>query len=452
MRQMKYLTMVLLLGVSWQLSARDTLRLTLEEAVQVALTENPVVRIAGKEVERQYYFLKEAKGNLIPTLNASGSFSRNLKDSPMFMSGSMIEIFMGDQYPGEIPDVIARRMAGTTNSYSASVQLRAPLFSMGLYKSIALSEVGVQMALEAARKSRLSLKNEVEKAFFGLMMAQNALEVMQKSLANAERNLSDARARYDQGMAAEYDLIRSEVQVSNIRPSVLQAQDNVSLAGWQLRLLLGLDLQTPLQVLGDLSDYEPQMLQYRQFPVDLSGNAELSQLGMQARQLHAQLDLLKTNKMPSLYATGTYAMVSQNSDFKVQHYQWLDAPSVGLSLSVPIFNGWTNQHKERQVKLAMDQLSLQKEYREQSLSLEARQAHIRMQQAVDQLQSNKDGMRQAGKAYDIAQTRYHNGIGTMLELNDADVALTQSKLNYHQSIFEFLKARSDFDLLTGKEQ
>ena len=430
----------------------DTLKITLSEALEIALSENPIIKIAEKEVERTNYAKSEAIGNLIPSVSGSVSYQRALKDSPMFMSGDMIGMFQPNLPPGTVlPDVVAQRMGGLKNSYSAGISATIPIFSMGLYKNLQLANLNIQVALESARESKVSLKNEVEKAYYAILLAQNSYEVVEMSFKSAEDNYENVRLKFEQGKVAEFDKLRAEVQVSNVRPSFLQAKNVLQIVHLQLKMLMGLPLDIELVIDENLADYEEvyknENLMAQGY--DLANNTDLRKLNLQEDVLRKQIELQNTQRLPSLGAQFNYNFITQNSNFDFAHYIWYDSPSIGISLSIPIFNGLTLRNKDRQLKAGLSQLQLQKEYRVSSLNLEVRNAINTMDNAAEQIEANASIISQAEKAYDITKTRYDSGMGTLLELNDTEVALTQARLNYNQAIYSYLVAKSDYIKILG---
>lgn len=429
-------SLLLILGVSGTISAQEQqpLSLTLEKALEIALSENPTIKVADKEIEKQQYAKKEAWGYLIPTLDASGSYERNIKKMRMSFEGQTVTI-------------------GSDNTYNAGISASMPLFNMTLIKSVQLSEVNIQLALESARESKINLKNEVEKAFYQTLLTKDLYDVLQKSMNNAEENYTDVKNKYEQGLAAEYDLIRAEVQVSNLRPNLIEAKNNVRLSKFQLKLLMGLPIEEEIETVGNLVDYESEYELYTQLlDYNLNDNSSLKQLELQSQLLDKQLELQKTNYLPTLGLSFSYGYMTMSNDFKFSDYTWYPTSTVGLSLRIPIFSGFTRKHKSAQIKTSIEALRFQRQYAEDGLKIQVKNALINMQKAIEQLESNKTGIRSAEKAYTISQARYKSGMGTLLELNDSEIALTQARLNYNQSIYNYMVAKSDYDLLIGKEQ
>jgi len=422
-------------------SSTDTLELNLTKALEIALSENPLILIAQKEVKRVDYARKEAWSSLFPSISADGSYNRNLQLPVIFLpdgafgpaSGGAMEI-------------------GFKNSFSAALSASAPLFSYSIYQNIKISENDVKASFESARASRLNMQAEVRNAYFTLLLANDSYEVMNRSMKNAEANLADVKKLFSQGLVAEYDVIRSEVQVRNLRPSLVQAENGVRLSEMMIRVLLGIEQEVPIKVEEQLSDFQADdsfMKESKNF--NLSENTDLMQLDLQLEKMNSQFKLTQSQRYPVLAAFANYQLTSQSNDFKFSDYRWAKPFMIGLQLQIPIFRGFSIHHQEKQVRIGMDQMSLQREYAERNLNLQVRNAYVNMQKAMEQIGSNEEGVKQAERGFSIEQTRYNTGTGTLLELNDAEIALTQSKLNLNQAMFDFLSAQTQYRKVLGHE-
>jgi outer membrane protein TolC len=437
------LTAILLsLLCSFALSAQDTLRIDLNKALEIALSDNPTIQLANKEIERQYYYKDEVRGGFFPTLSGSAQYSRYF-DLPV--------LFLPENIFG--PGTGGPMQMGFDNSYNAALSLSLPLFAPSLFKMIQVSNTDIEIALEKSRASKLDMVSEVKKAFYTLLLAKNSFDVMSMSIENAKKNLESIKNLYGQGVVAEYDVIRSEVQVRNLNPAFVQAENGVSLSAMMLKILLGVGEDIEIEVDGNLSDYENDFSFYKPLiNISLDKNTNLIQLDLQQLKLTKQYELLRTNRLPTLAAFGNFQYQAQANDFNISDYNWVKTTLMGLQLQVPIFQGFTKKYREQQVLVGIDQLKIQRDYLNQTLTLQARNAITNMMRAVEQINSNKEAIAQAERGYSIAQTRYRTGTGTILELNDAEVSLTQAKLNYNQSLFDYLKAKVDYEAITGENE
>jgi outer membrane protein TolC len=413
----------------------EKVTVNLEQAVAIALSDNPTVIVAGMEVELKKSAGDEAYAGLFPEASLSGSYSRTLKKQTMVM-----------EFGGE-PQTI---QMGTDNSYNGGLTISLPVFAPALYKSINLTKTDVKLAVEKARSSKLGMINQVTKAYYQLLLAQDSYDVLQKSYRQAEANFNMVNEKFKQGLVSEYDKIRADVQARSLEPNVVSARNGVNLAKLQLKVLMGIDKEVQLEIVGNLKDYEMRLfeneLNRKEF--SLEGNTDLRQIDLNATMLKQSLELQKTNFMPTLGASFSYAYTSLNNDFKFADYKWFPHSTVGLSLTIPLFKA-SNMPKIRQAGIRIRQLAETRLNTERMLNMQVQSYLDNMTASAEQALSNKESILQAEKGRLIAQKRYEVGKGTILELNDSEVALTQTQLTYNQSIFDYLKAKADLEQVLG---
>ena len=342
---------------------------------------------------------------------------------------------------------------GSDNSYNGGLNVSLPVFAPALYKSINLTKSDVELAVEKARSSKLDLVNQVTKAYYQLLLAQDSYEVLLQSYAQAEANYEVVKAKYEQGTVSEYDKIRADVQVRSLKPSVVSARNGVNLARLQLQVLMGMDTDVAIAADGNLKDYEMVMFrrQMESNQLNLNNNSDLKQLDLNADLLKKTLAVQRTNFMPTLAASFNYSYTSLNNDFKMSHYKWFPFSTVGLILSIPLFKA-SNFTKVKQTKIQMQQLNENRTNVQRQLTMQATSYLDNMAASTEQVVSNKEGIVQAEKGRLIAQKRYEVGKGTILELNDSEVALTQAQLTYNQAIYDYLVAKADLDQVLGREE
>ena len=184
----------------------------------------------------------------------------------------------------------------------------------------------------------------------------------------------------------------------------------------------------------------------------LAGNTDLKQIDLQMQQLKKTLTMQKFDYLPTLSLTGMYQWNAMNNDFKFKNYNWTPYSIVGVSLTVPIFSGGSKYHKIKQTQVSMHQMDLQRDDTKRNLQLAIKQYLDNMKTCVKQFDAAQKGVEQANKGYKIAQKRYDTGAGTLLEMNDAELALTQAKLNLNQSIYNYMVAKSDMEKVLGQER
>ncbi|MDR2291904.1 MAG: TolC family protein [Prevotellaceae bacterium] len=440
----KFLILMLGFTISANAYAQDSLKInagilkiTLKQAIEIAQSESPTIRIADQNIELKKTAEQEVYAGLFPQVSAVATYSRALKKQTMVMD------FGGQQQ---------RIQVGSDNSYSGGIQINLPLFAPSLYKTVNLSKTDIELSKEKAAASRLDLINQVVKAYYQLLLAQDSYVVLEKSYKNAEENYKNIDAKYKQGLVSEYDKIRAEVQMRSIKPNVVSAANGISLAMLQLKVLMGIDPTVEIAIEGNLKDHERGMLtrQIYASALNLEQNSDLKQLDLNTEMLKKQLSIQRTNYLPTLSASFGYMYTSLNNDFRVFHYNWFPYSTLGLNLNIPLFNAATSK-KTKQIKIQIQQMHDTRLNTERQLNMLVQSYLNNMSASVEQVISDKENINQAEKGRTIAIKRYEVGAGTILEVNDSEIALTQAELVYNQSIYNYLTAKADLYKTLGRE-
>ena len=421
----------------------SVLNLDLATALKIAHDNNPTIKIAELEIQRVDYSKKEALGNLLPSLSASGQYTNNIMKSVMFMPESFSQMMGGQKYM-EI---------GYKNSYTGSISAGLPLVNFSLWEQIKSKQCEIDLILEQARASKIDMTKQVKDAYFAVLLAKNSLKVLERSINNAKETLKSTEAGFEQGVVSEYDLIRAKVQVNNLNPSYIAAKNGLELAVLQLKMILSLPQEQEIVFLENLEDFSDRIVSVTDAESEraVNNNSELRQLDLNIMSLQHNLKMVNSQHLPSLSAFGQYTYQTQAEDFRFLEYNWVGSAAVGLQLSIPIFNGRTVVNKAKQLKISLQELQLQKQYASDGIDLQIQSAINNMKAAQEQLSVNKDAISQAERGYEIAKVRYQTGSGTILELNDSELSMTQANLNYQQSLYDFLTAQTNLEKVLGRE-
>lgn len=415
-----------------------TMELTLDKAIELALSDNPTIKVAEKEIELKEVSKAEAWQNLLPQVSLDGAIQYNIQvaSMKMDMSGQTMEIKMGKD---------------NSNTWNAGLQVAIPLYAPAVYKAMNLSKSDLELAYEKSRGSKIDLINQVTKAYYQLMLAQDSYEVLNENYRLAEANFNVVSAMFEQGRVSEYDKISAEVQKQNAWPSVVSGKKSVELAQLQLKVLMGITADVTFVIEDNLKNYESEMLQIHANEIDLSNNSSLKQIDLQGELLSKQRKMLQTSFQPTLALVGSYQLQSiSNTNWNIAKYNWSNAASLTLSLSIPLYKA-SNFTSLKSNKIQQSQLAETRINTERMLSMQAQSYIDNMTSSAEQLQSNKQAVELAQKGVEISQKRYDIGHGTILELTNSQVSLTNTRLSYNNTIFEYLVAKSDLQKVLGKE-
>lgn len=447
----RYLTLPLLSLVTLSLTAQqsDTITLTLAESISIGLEQSPMVLGKDVAVVNQMYAEREAQSALYPQLSISGNYGYTLKKQRIY--------FDGMPGMGAMPGMENGIEVGRTHNIQVGVQAGMPLVNATLWKALEINRKQVDLALQQATQSRQELVGQIKRAFYTTLLAQESYETLQRSLSNTKLNVERVTQRYEAGLVAEYDKMRAEVQYANLKPSVLQAEQGVALAHMQLAVLLGLEPHTALQLEGELEDFQAESQQLiAQVPTAdslwLERNPTLQMLELQQRIADDAVTLSKLSWVPSISLGANYNYNFSSNEFNLsQSRLWVPFSVVSIQFQFPLFSGLKNYYNTRKAKSQSLLLKLQRQDLEHSLSLGMQSQRDKARKAQEQYASATQIQATAERGYTIAQRMYDTGMGTLLEVNDAELALLQARLNQTQALYDYLIAGVEIEQLIAPD-
>ena len=470
------LIVAVLLGVASVSSAKaqqaDSLHIDLATALDIALSENPTVKVADMEITKKEYAKKTAYGALLPQMDIIGSYQRAIKrqtvyfDEGLGFGGGDIDPTQYTPEELQIMEVVGKMFSmggdsessgegiqmGRFNVWSAGLNVNLPLVVPSLWKNIQMSEVDINIAMEQARASRINLINQVKKSYFSLLLAQDSYDVLRKTYETDSINLENIKNRFNQGVVAEYDVITADVRLKSLIPNMLQAQNMMKIAEMQLNILMGIDGDIPLKVSGSLDEYEATMFD-NLIPADtsLSLNSDLKQFDLQAKQAQNVYELQKLQYAPSLVSTFNWTYMSQNNDFRFSNYRWDPYSMLGITLQIPIFSGGQRYHNVKQAEMQLFQLGEQRKEIERGLKLSLKNNYDLISKNIEQVVATQSSVEQARKGHEITLKRYETGLGTIVDVNAAALAVLNAELQNRNAIYDYLAAKADLEKVLGYE-
>ena len=453
-------------------SSETPVIITLEQALEIALSENISVKVADMEIKRTEYAKKGTYAALFPQIDVTGAYQRTIKKQVMYMDFDMgslggamggagteggetqlpegVEIPEGTDTGASMSDGLE---VGRWNTWSAGVTAAMPLVNAQLWKSLKLSGLDVELAVEKARSSRLDMVTQVKNAYFATLFAKEAFEVYRQVYENALQNLEETEKKYKAQKASDMELLTAKTSVANAIPNVYNAEGSVILALWQLKAILGVDLDMNLDVTGKLEDWSQHMLYdiHQHDSISLDRNTTMKQLAIQAEMLAESIKVQKYANIPTLAVAFNFSYNAMTNDFNFKEYRWTPYSYVGLSLNIPIFAGGKRYQQIRQAKNQYEQVKLQTVNTERQLKIAIRQSLNTMETNMKTYYASKDAIATAQKAYDIVEKSYQVGRSTLLEVNDAQLSLTQAQLGASQAVYNFLTAKAQLEQTLGQD-
>ena len=434
----KNISVGLMLLSAPMLACAENVKLSLDECLAIALSDNPTVKVSDMEVQRLDYSKKEVIGQLLPTIDFGANYNRTLEKQTMYMNMDGFGDFGG---AGD---------GDGDNSWSLGFQASLPLIAPQLWKSVAVSDTQILRSLEAAQQSRQNLVDQVKSAYYGLLLAQDSRIVIQESYDMARLTHETYVKQAAAGAASDYDVLRTSVAMKNIEPEIIQADIAIKQARLQLLVLMGVDSAFEFEAAARLADYEQTMYdEVFALEADYSNNADLKLLDIDTKLLEQQVAMKKLAFVPTLALSANYNWTSMSNGSPVKNFRWSPYSMVGLTLSVPIFHGGSRWNSLKAASIQAKEMKWQRENLERSIAMQVDIAIDNIKLNVKQIASSSESVNQADRAHTIMEKSFEIGAASYLDLRDSELSLTRARLAYYQAIYNYLIAGSKLELLLG---
>ncbi|OGD12155.1 MAG: hypothetical protein A2W20_00640 [Candidatus Aminicenantes bacterium RBG_16_66_30] len=418
---------------------KPTLVLTIDEAIAMALRQNPFHLASQEKVVQARSQVHQAVSGFLPTVSAQGT---DTLDEKLFVL----------EFPSLIPGEPPQRISiDFTKDYQMALAFSLPLFAGGrLTAGYKQATYGLQASREAVRLSEQETIYEAKRAFYGYLLAKEFSAVAGEGLALAEKFRDNVKNLFEVGMASKFDLLRSEVQVANLKPQAIRARNSVEVAALGLKTILGVALDTPIEVRGELAPAPLDAAAEGVIAEALAQRPELRQLDYQRRMAGEMLKIARGSLLPTLAIGGAYSFWSDA--LKFSKGSWQNYYTINLSLSLPIFDGFESRARIGQSKAAIRELDLTRRGLSDAIAFEVRQAVLNNAQARETLMSQEKNVEQAREAVRIAELNYAEGLATNLDVSTAQVALSQARTNYSQALYDCVISQAQLEKAVGRSR
>ncbi len=433
---------------------------TIEDAIKTALENNRDIQIARLEIEKAQKAVNEAFGYALPSLDISGRFGHFISKpkmafpdfEAMLANATYGILFSENVLPSDESKFLPLRSKlqsfAQTNNYETNLSLTQIIFNSAVFRGIGASQIYLNLSNEQLNAKISEVILNVKKAFYGAMLAKRFLEITESSLDNAERNLSNLKAYYREGLVSDFDLLQAEVMVENIRPSVFELENLYSDAMNKLKIVLALTQDIEIEITGNFTYNDAQLPDVDEsVRIACEKNHSISTLSIK-RQIDEEFVALdRSEYWPQLTAFGnlTYAGSSDKWDF--QNYS---SATVGLSLSMNLFKGIRTSNKVEQSLIGVRQTDEQLKILKDFIASEVKKTLNNLNRVKTQIDAVTRNVELAEKAYSIALIRFEEGTGTQLEIKNANIELEKARTNKIKAIHDFIIAEAELDNLLGK--
>jgi outer membrane protein TolC len=420
-----------------------TKKLSLAEAQQIVLTQNPELLISQLEQAKVKAQLREAQSGFFPQVAVNGNYQHNVKPAVFFLPGNLFD-------PTGSPEFTAIP-ASAKNAYNLTLDVSVPIFNPETNRATAVAKLQGEQARLEVEALRLKKRGEVRKAYYSVLLAQAGHELAQAALNRNQASLQEAKGRLRQGYLSETDTLQLYLNAENARAAMDKASNSIGLAEAQLRLLLNWPDEHGLELTDSLTQ-QPQdwLAEIANLEAQVQANPEVQKLEVGRQLAQGNLRLEQSRRLPRLSGVWQYAALSQAENFKFGNYHWVNTNFVGLQLSIPVFTGFRTQARMAQAELVHQQLGHQLAYTKKGYQLEARTHLYQLREMKKQLEVQAKTIVAGERLYAGVKSRWQQGLAKPSDLQDAELALNQARHNHLQTVYECLLTRENLRRVLGQ--
>lgn len=440
-------------------------KLTLSDAISESLENNHNIKLAEYDLEIAEEDVNEAYGYALPAVSLNTDYTRNVILPKFVFEGSFFppelvtfttqaanELNLTNPFAGIDPDADPEPVAaGLRNTFNTTIQMNQTLFNYIVFKGIGASSIYKKAQEENLNAKESNTVKDSKLAFYSALLAKESIDLVNESLKNAESRFKEISILFENGLVSEYDKLRSSVQVENLKSEKSNAVTNYQNALNGLKIAIGMDPTEQVELEGELDKYQNEYAAPSKGETEKeikSGNFDLKAVDYQVEVQDAFVEAEVASYYPVVNLFANYSYIGQSNDFD---FITFDQSAVGVQLSWDLFQGFQRSAKLQKAKINKEKIKVQKDLLERNLNNQAEMISLRMETAAQQIDAGEKTVSQAERGYEIANTRYQEGIGSLLEINDADLALRQAKLNKLQAVFNYLTAKAEYDNLKGEK-
>ncbi|HUU05829.1 MAG TPA: TolC family protein [Patescibacteria group bacterium] len=416
-------------------SQNPPMDLTVDQAIQLALTNNSAYRISQQEVKQYRYRLLQNFG-FLPEATLQGS---------KILDEKLMTIEIPPFYPGAEPTQATLRF---TKNYAFTFQVVQPVFTGGkIYFNYKNAELDLKLAKERQNNSRADTILGVRKLFYNIQILQELQKAHQEAFSLAESNYGNVRKSFELGMVSQYDLLRAELALSATRPDVLRVANLLETSVLGLKLMLGLPAEQGIRLQGELG-YRPLQLELlKLLQGSLKNRSELLQLQMQSQKIANMLKITWAQYIPNFSIVANYSY--QSDYFKFNSGNWDNYFNISLGVSFPIFTGLKRSAQVGEMKVLKRIMDLNVKQFNDATRLEVESGYRTINQEYENIQLGLKNVESAKEGVRIAELNYREGMITILELNSSYNELTRAKVNYLQAFYNYNIAIAELEKITG---
>ncbi|MFL0683253.1 MAG: TolC family protein [Algoriphagus aquaeductus] len=442
----KYLLGAFILWSSFSLAqAQQVVELNLNEALEYALENNAATKNARLELLISKATIKETTAQGLPQLTGSYNFDYNPKIPVVFLPNQPP---FGD--PTNPSDVLPARF-GVSYSSGLGVNLNQMIFDGSFFVGLRAARTLEELTNKDLQKAENDVVENVKKAYFGVLVNQERIRLAEANLGRIDTLLKETKALYEAGFAEKIDVSRIQVQRNNIYTQVQRSQTALEISKQILKVQMGMPIEYDILIQESLKEINAQEDVMQLMSDQGRDRIELEQIATQIELTGLDLKNNHAQYMPKINLVGNMRRNGAGNELQTvfNSNNWFGSSLIGVSMSVPIFDGLAKSARIQKNRIQISQLENQRMYLKENFKNELYTAKSNLRNDLYILEVQKENLELAKEVFEIARIKYQEGVGSNLEVVEADAALIEAEINYLGSLYDSLISKVNLEKALG---
>lgn len=422
--------------------ANDPRPLSLAEALNFAIHNNISLKNAKLDVLIQKAQNAQVESSAYPSINAKGDFTDYIDPMKSFVPGD----FFGA--PGTfIPVQFTPKYASGASMSGSQI-----IFDGSLFIALAARKELIKLATERGKLTEEDVKLKVQKAYYALVLAQKQFGILKSSLANAREMANDLDVMRKNGFVEKIEVDRTQVQLNNLASDSMRIDNLLAVSEQLLKYQMGMDLQEAI-VLTDtvLENHILNAAAMTAIEADYESRTEYKVLASSLRLNEFNLKRYKNAALPTLRANGGMGYnFSTNKFSDIFRSQYIWSSYIGLTLNIPIFNGFLQRNQVKETKYNIEKSKNDIENIKLTIDFQTENAKTVLRNALIQVENQKRNLTLSNSVLDLARRKYKEGVGSNIEVTQAQTDFLQAQNNYFNSLLDIINAEADLQKALGQ--
>lgn len=432
---------------------------TLDEAINYALDNSNQTRLQELEIQNADHVIRETKAIGIPKVNGGLDYSYYF-----YVPKQPVQDFVGPAVYGILnQEGVINKPPPTPETFelsfvqphqlNASIGANALIFDGTYLVGLEAARLYKDLARKQAEASKEQIVNNVTKAYTNILIAELNKGTLDKNIANLDRSLKEVNAMYEAGFVESLDVDRLQLSYDQLVTQSKNIDELLKLSYNLLKFQMNYDLNSDIEITEDLNtliDRFSTESDLNSIVIDPEKRSQFKLLQMNQELNQLDMKRYKKGYLPSVVGFGNFQYSLQRSDlFDNNETGFLPTGLVGLKVNIPIYDGGEKAAKIQQVKVKMAKNDIQKEEFIKGMTLEVNNAMISILNAKRNVANKKNTLEMTENIYNKTQIKFREGVGSSVELTQAESSLYQAQSDYSNALYELLQAKIDLDIALG---